>query len=327
MDLIEWITNNIQLTQVDTGDMYYGGESQSGCSLPVIYIPFDPNDPGHWADRGSALDFSISVGEGRILDFGPGDGWPSLVIAPFVQEVVGVEGTEKRVQVCADNAQRIGATNTSFVYVKPGQKLPFDDGWFDGIVAASSVEETPEPQEILAELFRCLRPGGVLRMCHEAYVEHIGSPALEVIGPHTYDSVTCLDIWDRHLDLELVRHISFSFDLPVKDVEEIFCGQPSGSLSIDAMALLAPHIIDSFSCIRKRPSGSTLAKWLQEIGFSSVESTYNGSWFARELFSHIPLADRPKDMAGVDKLLRPLIEVAITIRKPIGLDGTITAVK
>lgn len=46
----------------------------------------------HWSDRGSLYDFLYTTrGQGKkLLDFGSGDGWPSLLVAPFVKEVVGV---------------------------------------------------------------------------------------------------------------------------------------------------------------------------------------------------------------------------------------------
>ena len=60
----------------------------------------------------------------------------------FAAEVVGVEGSKRRVSVCAENAKRLGAVNVQCVFVTPGTSLPFDDESFDGVMAASSVEQT-----------------------------------------------------------------------------------------------------------------------------------------------------------------------------------------
>jgi len=70
-------------------------ESQSGYSLPIIYKPFDGTEKSHWVDRGHLYDFLYSTkGMGKkLLDFGPGDGWPSLIIAPFAQEIVGLDSS------------------------------------------------------------------------------------------------------------------------------------------------------------------------------------------------------------------------------------------
>jgi SAM-dependent methyltransferase len=42
------------------------------------------------------------------------------------------------------------------------QQLPFDDGTFDAVTCLEALEFTPNPQDVLAELVRVLRPGGVL---------------------------------------------------------------------------------------------------------------------------------------------------------------------
>jgi SAM-dependent methyltransferase len=42
------------------------------------------------------------------------------------------------------------------------QRLPFDDGTFDAVTCLEALEFTPNPSDVLAELVRVLRPGGVL---------------------------------------------------------------------------------------------------------------------------------------------------------------------
>ena len=53
---------------------------------------------------------------------------------------VGVDGSQRRVQVCAENAQRMGIANARFIHVPPGEALPLDTGTFDAVTAASSIE-------------------------------------------------------------------------------------------------------------------------------------------------------------------------------------------
>jgi SAM-dependent methyltransferase len=42
------------------------------------------------------------------------------------------------------------------------QRLPFDDGVFDAVTCLEALEFTPSPRDVLVELVRVLRPGGVL---------------------------------------------------------------------------------------------------------------------------------------------------------------------
>lgn len=84
-DIFAWIETEFK-PQFCTSDkfIYDDMESQSGFSLPLIYQPFDAAVRWHWSERGCLFDFLYTTNaEGkRVLDFGPGDGWPSLIIAP-----------------------------------------------------------------------------------------------------------------------------------------------------------------------------------------------------------------------------------------------------
>ncbi|MGI6164364.1 MAG: class I SAM-dependent methyltransferase, partial [Limnochordia bacterium] len=111
MDIVHWIEQNLPITSCTSDVFIYDDmESQSGQSLPVIYKPFDANQASHWQDRGQILDYLCATDgrEKRLLDFGPGDGWPSLGIAPFTKEVIGVDASMKRVEVCRANAAHLG---------------------------------------------------------------------------------------------------------------------------------------------------------------------------------------------------------------------------
>ncbi len=170
-EVLEWLEKELSpVTSTSEEFIYNDMESQSGRSLPEIYKTFDPNNIDHWADRGSILDFlSAVMGKGKkLLDFGPGDGWPSLPVARYADEVVGLDASSRRVQVCQENARKLGIKNAYFKYYAAGDLLPFPESTFDGVMAASSVEQTPDPKETLKEFYRVLRPGGRLRISYEA---------------------------------------------------------------------------------------------------------------------------------------------------------------
>jgi hypothetical protein len=101
MDVVRFLESTWDLRVCETPEFIYDDmESQSGECLPLIHLPFDAGNRGHRADRGALHDFLHATGgEGRrLLDFGPGDGWPSLIVAPFAAEVVGPESTPSSVQ-------------------------------------------------------------------------------------------------------------------------------------------------------------------------------------------------------------------------------------
>ena len=70
----------------------------------------------------------------KLLDFGPGDGWPSLIIAPFVRKVFGLDSLYSRVETCTENTKRLGINNAEFKCYPAGDKIPFDNNTFDGSI-------------------------------------------------------------------------------------------------------------------------------------------------------------------------------------------------
>lgn len=183
LDTVHWIEQNLPITTCSSDVFIYNDmQSQSGQSLPVVYKEFDINHESHWQDRGQIVDFLCAAGGRgrRLLDFGPGDGWSSLGVAPFAEEVIGIDASMKRVEVCTANAAGLGITNVHFVHVVAGEPLPFDDESFDGAMAASSLEQTPDPKATLREIFRILRPQGRFRISYEALNRYSGGREREI---------------------------------------------------------------------------------------------------------------------------------------------------
>ena len=311
---IEWIQKNVELRQSSSAESLYD-RMESQCSiLPVIYVPFDAGVRGHFVDRGQILDYTITCGPGRVLDFGPGEGWPSLLMAPMVEEVVGVDGSRRRVEACTRNAKRLGIGNASFVHVPPGESLPFEDASFGGVTAGSSIEQTPEAKATLAELCRVLKPGGRLRMHYESLSYYAGGGERELSVGEGGD----LMIYDRHIEQEHVEHIKLMFDLSEAEILGVFArhGQEPPNATPAVLTDLKPHMTEAVTWTGRHPSCRTLLKWLPEVGFSSAQASYDGGWFAKRLFDRLPESKRPREMEAVDEMLRPLVEVVVTMEAP-----------
>jgi SAM-dependent methyltransferase len=334
LDVFQWIEEVLHPRTCSSVEFIYEDmESQSGRSLPIVYQPFEASSRGHWRDRGALFDFLYSVqGEGkRLLDFGPGDGWPSLIVAPWAAEVVGVDGSEKRVFVCTENARRLGISNAKFVYAAPDKPLPFDDESFDGIMAASAIEQTPDPHFTVGELFRVLRPGGRLRISYESLGQY--SNGLERdLWLWGVDSGNCrLLLFDRDLEHERVRQYGLSYALSRDELVRLF-SPDRGRLSFaqigaDRLEIIAPALTDARVCETTHPSGATLRRWLLEIGFGQVLPTHSGSAAAGALFDMIPETLRPHDLLGVDRLVSPVAKIVSQLAAPLSVDPMLTAVK
>jgi SAM-dependent methyltransferase len=334
MDVFHWLEEELKPSTCTSAEFIYDDvDSQSGRSLPLIYKPFDAGLKSHWRDRGAMWDYLFATkGEGqRLLDFGPGDGWPSLIVAPLAGQIVGVDGARKRVAVCTANAERLGLSNASFTYVAPGTPLPYPNDAFDGAMAASSVEQSPDPEATLREIHRVLRPGGRLRIDYESLggYRNGGERALWLVA---LDDHRCrLVLFNRDIEGECVRQYGITYAMSRQDlVATLSAGADALSfvaVTVPRLQAMSSQVIDARVCTTVHPSGPTLARWLREIGFREVYPTHSGSWFAGELFDALHREDRPGSIEAVDARLRPIVQVIVDLPAPIETDPMITAVK
>jgi SAM-dependent methyltransferase len=320
-DAMAWILKNVRVRLSNSAEFLFDRMGSQCAVLAVIYVPFDGAKRGHFVDRGQILDFALAAKGGRVLDFGPGDGWPSLLMAPMVSEVIGVDGSRTRVEACTRNARRMGIQNAAFVHVPPGQRLPFDDHSFDAVVAASSIEQTPDARATLMEICRVLKPGGRLRLDYES-LSYYGNDRSSGVGLSQHGRGSDLVIFERDPNAEAVRYVGLSLDLSPVEVREFCaaCGADihhCSGLRPEVLRELRAHATDTVTWTQYHPSCNTLLRWLPEIGFSVAKATYNGGWLAGELFDRTPVASRPRDIAEIDELLRPLVEIIVTMETPL----------
>jgi len=162
-DIERWILGNLSPRRTTTAELAYERmESQSGECLAVLYQPLDHTRRMHWHDVAIVSAFARAMGDaGSVLDIGPGDGWPSLRMADRFSRIVGIDPSPKRVRVQQENAARLGILNVEFL-VMDAEAMSFEDASFDGVCAASSIEQCDDPAAALAEVHRVLRPGGTL---------------------------------------------------------------------------------------------------------------------------------------------------------------------
>ena len=333
-ELFTWIEDRLAPNSCDSEQLIYDDmASQSGRSLPVIYQTFDAAERSHWTDRGALFDYLWSVGAHgkRILDFGPGDGWPSLIVAPFAEEVVGVDGSRTRVSVCTENARRLGISNAHFLHVSPGSPLPFEDGTFDGVMAASSVEQTPEPMATIGELIRVLRPSGRLRIDYESLSRYRNGRERDVWLSSISGQRSRLIIFDRQVEIERVRQYGITFSKSKEELAHILsdgAGPPAFSaLTVRHLEALLPSLVDARVCDTTHPSGKTLARWFHNFGVREVKPTHRGAVAAGIFFDAQHRETRPYDLEGVDRLIEPVVKLVSALAAPLDSDPMITVVK
>ena len=95
----------------------------------------------------------------RVLEIGCGTGPVTRVLArlPGVAEAVGVDPSP----VFISRARELGGADTNATFEQgDGRHLPFADVDFDAVVMHTTLCHIPQPDQVLSEAFRVLRPGG-----------------------------------------------------------------------------------------------------------------------------------------------------------------------
>lgn len=94
--------------------------------------------------------------EGRTLDLGCGDGRYFQLIWPNAKEVIGVDREPGVIEL----AKKSGVYRE--VHVAEAHQIPEANASFDNVFANCSLEHMDYLDAVLAEIYRCLKPGGSL---------------------------------------------------------------------------------------------------------------------------------------------------------------------
>lgn len=98
---------------------------------------------------------------GPVADLGCGPGAHALALARRGYDVVGVDGSPRMVEAARARAARDGLDATFDVH-DVSAPLRFGDASLGGVLAILVLQHLPRPGAFVAEIRRCLRPGGHL---------------------------------------------------------------------------------------------------------------------------------------------------------------------
>jgi SAM-dependent methyltransferase len=96
---------------------------------------------------------------GDVLDVGSGDGVIAQLLAPRARRFTCLDRSEKIVDAARDRLAHL--PNVELVHGDM-QAMPLADASFDQVLLFSVLTYADEPERVLAEAFRVLRPGGTL---------------------------------------------------------------------------------------------------------------------------------------------------------------------
>lgn len=106
----------------------------------------------------------IAPGE-RIVDVGSGAGFDSFIAANQTGpggRVIGIDMTSEMLTKSKANAEQLGYKHVEF---REGlaESMPVETGWADVVISNGVINLCADKRAVFAEIFRVLRPGGVLQ--------------------------------------------------------------------------------------------------------------------------------------------------------------------
>ncbi len=111
-------------------------------------------------------------GSERVLEIGCGTGIVSLGIAPQAGSVTGVDISPEMIGRAKAKAVSENVQNATFE-IFDGYSLPFNDGSFDVVLLFNILYIVKEPETLLAEARRLLKPGGILATATDCLAEPV----------------------------------------------------------------------------------------------------------------------------------------------------------
>jgi arsenite methyltransferase len=134
---------------------------------------------------GVANPFSVRplrTGE-RVVDIGSGAGFDSFIAAAQVGpegQVVGVDMTEEMLVKSRATAEELGLSHVTF---REGlaEALPVEDGWADVVISNGVFNLCADKRAVFGEVWRVLRPGGLLQFADIANGKPVPPEAMRQI--------------------------------------------------------------------------------------------------------------------------------------------------
>jgi phosphatidylethanolamine/phosphatidyl-N-methylethanolamine N-methyltransferase len=129
---------------------------------------------------------------GRVLEVGVGTGLALPLYGPGV-EVTGIDFSEEMLAKAEAKVAGLGLSRVAALRQMDARALDFPDAAFDGVAAMHILSVVPEPERVMAEIARVLKPGGMVVVTNHfartsgamATVERVAAPLSDLLGWHS----------------------------------------------------------------------------------------------------------------------------------------------
>ena len=136
-----------------------------------------------FAGVGNPFALRLLLAGERVVDVGAGAGFDSFVAAGQVGPEGRVVGVDMTAEMLAKSRATAGLLGLDWVEFREGlaEALPVADGWADAVISNGVINLCADKRAVFAEIFRVLRPGGVLQFADIANGRPVPAEALRDI--------------------------------------------------------------------------------------------------------------------------------------------------
>lgn len=144
--------------------------------------------------RRKAVDALNSLG-GRVLEVGVGTGLSLPSYRPDVS-ITGIDASAEMLAKAQEKVAELGLGNVEALRLMDARAMEFADGSFDHVSAMHIMSVVPEPERVMAEIARVLRPGGTVVIVNHfareeadkgalTLLERLAAPFADLLGWHS----------------------------------------------------------------------------------------------------------------------------------------------
>lgn len=142
--------------------------------------------------RRRAVDYINSQRGAEVLELGVGTGL-ALPLYAADKRVTGIDYSEEMLAKAEDQVRDRRLAHVAALRPMDARRLDFLDASFDHVAAMHVVSVVPEPEKVMDEIARVLRPGGHLVITNHfrresgalAWAERVSAPFANMLGWHS----------------------------------------------------------------------------------------------------------------------------------------------